>query len=141
MRYRASLSVFFGWCVREKLIVTNPVTGVRVPKQSAEPTEMLPFIEAELQAAYQRWAEVDARLADILLVLGWTGLRWAEARAMTVADLMEVPTPACWFAGRLRRVSGPRAPKDAALAECRSRTGFCRSSGVLLRARSRAISC
>ena len=102
VRYRASLSVFFGWCVREKLIVTNPVTGVRVPKQSAEPTEMLPFTEAELEAAYERWAEVDARLADILLVLGWTGLRWAEARAMTVADLMEVPTP-----GLLVRRSAP----------------------------------
>jgi integrase len=46
---------------------------------------MLPFTEAELQAAYERWVEVDARLADILLVLGWTGLRWAEARALTVA--------------------------------------------------------
>ena len=102
VRYRASLSVFFGWCLREKLIVTNPVTGVRVPKQSAEPTEMLPFTEAELEAAYERWAEVDARLADILLVLGWTGLRWAEARAMTVADLMEVPTP-----GLLVRRSAP----------------------------------
>ena len=82
--------------------MTNPVTGVRVPKQSAEPTEMLPFTEAELQAAYERWVEVDARLADILLVLGWTGLRWAEARALTVADLMEVPTP-----GLLVRRSAP----------------------------------
>jgi integrase len=54
---------------------------------------MLPFSEDELEAAYEGWAEVDQRLADILLVLGWTGLRWAEARALTVADLMEIPTP------------------------------------------------
>lgn len=93
VRYRASLSAFFGWCVREKLIIGNPVTVVRVPKQSAETTEMLPFAEDELEAAYQRWAGVDQRLADVLLVLGWTGVRWAEARALTVADLMEVPTP------------------------------------------------
>ncbi len=93
VRYRASLSAFFGWCVREKLIVANPVIGVMVPKQSAESTEMLPFTEAELEVAYERWAAMDERLADVLLVLGWTGLRWAEARALTVADVMEVPTP------------------------------------------------
>jgi integrase len=94
-RYRASLSAFFGWCVREKLILNNPVFGVKVPRQSAEPVEMLPFSEVELETAYEEWAEVDQRLADILLVLGWTGLRWAEAeaRALTVADLMEIPTP------------------------------------------------
>jgi len=79
--------------VREKLIVANPVIGVMVPKQSAESTEMLPFTEAELEVAYERWAAMDERLADVLLVLGWTGLRWAEARALTVADVMEVPTP------------------------------------------------
>lgn len=93
VRFRASLSAFFGWCVREKLILSNPVFGVRVPKQSAESVEMLPFSEDELEAAYEGWADVDRRLADILLVLGWTGLRWAEGRALTVADLMEIPTP------------------------------------------------
>ncbi len=70
VRYRASLSAFFGWCVREKLIVANPVIGVMVPKQSAESTEMLPFTEAELEVAYERWAVMDERLADVLLVLG-----------------------------------------------------------------------
>jgi len=93
VRYRASLSAFFAWCVREKLITANPVIGVRVPKQSAETTEMLPFTEAELEVAHERWATTDQRLADVLLVLGWTGLRWAEARALTVADVMQVPTP------------------------------------------------
>lgn len=93
VRYRASLSVFFTWCVREKYIVSNPVTGVNVPKQSDEREEMNPFAEAELEAAYEVWKAKNQRLADILLVLGWTGLRWGEARAMTVADLVEVPTP------------------------------------------------
>lgn len=32
------------------------------------------------------------RLASIVLVLGWTGLRWGEARAMTVSDVVQVPT-------------------------------------------------
>lgn len=92
-RYRASLSSFFGWCVREKLIATNPVTGVKVPKGSEERTELHPFTEEELEAAYLEWRSRNERLADILLVLGWTGLRWAEARAMVVGDVMEVPSP------------------------------------------------
>ena len=93
VRYRASLSVFFSWCVREKYIVSNPVSGVKVPKQSDEREEMNPFTEADLEEAYEDWRARNPRLADILLVLGWTGLRWGEARAMTVADLVEVPTP------------------------------------------------
>ncbi len=35
-------------------------------------------------------------------MLGWTGLRWAEARALIVADFVEVPTP-----GLLVRRSDP----------------------------------
>lgn len=94
VRYRASLSSFFAWCAREKLIVANPVTAVKVPRSSEEVVEMAPFSEAELEAAHVRWAGEDERLADILVVLGWTGLRWGEARALLVADLMEVPSPA-----------------------------------------------
>jgi integrase len=93
VRYRASLSTFFGWCARERYILANPVTGVRVPRQSAVPTEMLPFTEDELEGVYRGWREESPRLADVLLVLGWTGLRWSEARAMRVEDLMQVPTP------------------------------------------------
>lgn len=44
-RYRASLSSFFAWCVREKLVLANPVIGVTVPKQSGEVEEMDPFSE------------------------------------------------------------------------------------------------
>lgn len=54
---------------------------------------MMPFTEDELEDVYVRWLAADAHLADVLLVLGWTGLRWAEARAITVADFMRVPSP------------------------------------------------
>ncbi|MDR7313603.1 integrase [Nocardioides luteus] len=93
VRYRASLSVFFTWCVREKYIVSNPVNGVKVPKQSDQKDEMNPFTEAELEEVYEDLRVRNPRLADVLLVLGWTGLRWGEARALTVADFVEVPTP------------------------------------------------
>lgn len=93
VRYRASLSAFFGWCVREKLIGQNPVTRVKVPKGSEERTEMHPFTEDELWEVYEACRVRNERLASIVLVLGWTGLRWGEARGMTVGDVVEVPTP------------------------------------------------
>lgn len=102
VRYRASLAAFFAWCVRERLIATNPVTGVAVPKSSRERAEMNPFSEADLERQFVLWAERDETLANVLLVLGWTGLRWAEARALVVADFVEVPT-----AGLLVRRSEP----------------------------------
>lgn len=102
VRYRASLSSFFAWCVREKMIGTNPVAGQRVPKSSDEQTEMNPWTEDGLEGVNEAWAERDQRLADLLLVLGWTGLRWGEARALAVADVVELPTP-----GLLVRRSAP----------------------------------
>jgi integrase len=81
-RYRASLSSFFGWCVREKLIVRNPVTAAKVPKSSDEPVELRPWTEEELEVAYLAWRERNHQLADVLLVMAWTGIRWGEARAM-----------------------------------------------------------
>jgi integrase len=41
----------------------------------------------------QGWRGQNPRIADVLLVLGWTGMRWSEARAVRVEDLMRVPTP------------------------------------------------
>lgn len=101
-RYRASLSRFFSWCVREKLIVTNPAAGVPVPRSSDEQVEMRPWTEDELEHTWQRWRRHDERLADILLVMAWVGPRWSEARSLTVADVMEIPTP-----GILVRRSAP----------------------------------
>lgn len=92
-RYRASLSAFFGWCVREKYLVRNPVNGTKVPRSSEKPTEMLPFSEEELELAWAKWSARNRRVADIMLLLGWTGLRWAEARGLRVGDVMQVPTP------------------------------------------------
>lgn len=37
--------------------------------------------------------ERDQRLADLLLIDAWTGLRWSELRAIRVRDLVEVPMP------------------------------------------------
>lgn len=92
-RFRASLSSFFAWAVRERMIPTNPVTPTRVPKASTPRTEMYPFGEDELEQLYARAVERDQRLADIMLVDAWTGLRWSELRAIRVRDFIEVPLP------------------------------------------------
>jgi len=92
-RFRASLSSFFAWAVRERIVATNPVLATRVPKASTPRTEMYPFSEDELENLYRRTAERDPRLAEIVLIDAWTGLRWSELRAVRVRDFVEVPIP------------------------------------------------
>lgn len=92
-RFRASLSAFFGWCVRERLIVVNPVTPTKVPRQTRPPVEMYPFTEAELEEVMAAVAAYDETLARLVMVAAWTGLRWSELRAMRVRDFVEVPMP------------------------------------------------
>ncbi|RNI18327.1 tyrosine-type recombinase/integrase [Flexivirga caeni] len=93
VRYRAALSSFFSWCVRERLIATNPVVNTRVPRQTTPRVEMRPFTEAELESVSTAVAGHDERLARLVLIAGWTGLRWSELRAMRVRSLVEVPLP------------------------------------------------
>ncbi|GAB3077865.1 tyrosine-type recombinase/integrase [Pedococcus soli] len=92
-RFRASLSSFFAWAVRERLILINPVLRTRVPKASEPRTEMYPFGEEDLERIHNTASARDQRLADILLIAGWTGLRWSELRAVRVRDFVEVPMP------------------------------------------------
>jgi integrase len=92
-RFRASLSSFFAWAVRERMIVSNPVALTRVPKSPGPRTEMYPLSEADLEEVYAAAAERDQRLADLLLIDAWTGLRWSELRAIRVRDFIEVPLP------------------------------------------------
>lgn len=93
-RYRSSLSAFFAWAVADHRIATNPVTASRPPRPLCAPSEMSPFSETELVALVDAVAERDATLADVVLVAGWTGLRWAELRAVRVSDVQDLPTPA-----------------------------------------------
>lgn len=92
-RIRNSLSSFFAWSVRERLIVANPVTVTRVPRSNEPRVEMYPLGEDELERVWERAKERDPRLADILLLAAWTGLRWSELRALRVRDFVEVPMP------------------------------------------------
>jgi integrase len=92
-RFRDSLSAFFAWAVRERMIVANPVTPTRVPNSPGPRTEMFPLSEAELEEVYADAVTRDQRLADLLLIDAWTGLRWSELRSIRVRDFIEVPLP------------------------------------------------
>jgi integrase len=109
-RFRDSLSAFFAWTVRERMIAVNPVTPTRVPKASAPRVEMYPFSEAELEAFYRRAAEFNQRLADLLLIDGWTGLRWSELRGSGSGTSSRFRCRCLWSTGPSRRASGSRPP-------------------------------
>ncbi|HEX5534455.1 MAG TPA: hypothetical protein VFX33_12005 [Actinomycetales bacterium] len=92
-RFRASLSSFFAWAVRERLIATNPVTDTRVPVGRGVRTAIRPFAEDELEAFHLAVSVRDQQLADALLIASWTGLRWSELREVRVRDFVRVPMP------------------------------------------------
>ncbi len=92
-RFRASLSSFFAWAVRERLIAYNPVITTRVPKGLGVRTEIRPFGEDELESFHMAASARDQRLADVLLIAAWTGLRWSELREVRVRDFVRVPMP------------------------------------------------
>lgn len=92
-RIRNSLSAFFAWSVRERIISVNPVIVTRVPRSNEPRVEMYPFAEDDLERVWERAGGRDPRLADILLLAAWTGLRWSELRALRVRDFVEVPLP------------------------------------------------
>lgn len=94
IRYRAVLSGFFAWCVAHGYIPTNPAAGVRVPSTARPPEEMRPYTRDELSSRLAVWRSFDPAAAAVVAFLAATGLRWSEARALTVADVQTVPYPA-----------------------------------------------
>lgn len=89
-RRKITLSAFFSWCVREGLIAASPVDGVKVSKSVAPPRTMNPWTWDELDELVCRMAAWSPRYADVVLTLGWTGLRWGEARSLRVGDVQRV---------------------------------------------------
>ena len=93
VRRRASLSTFFEWLVVEcRAIGASPVKNIRVPRRVTPRTGPRPLTERELvEVAAQVAGRGGVRLAEIVLLLGWTGLRPSEARELRVRDVVEVP--------------------------------------------------
>ncbi|CAN5386400.1 hypothetical protein BH11ACT1_BH11ACT1_21860 [soil metagenome] len=92
-RHRESLSSFFAWCVSEGYIAANPVKAVAPPKDRRAREVMRPLPAHEFAAVVKDVAEASEVYADLVSILGRTGIRWGEARAMLVRDFIEVPMP------------------------------------------------
>ena len=57
--------------------------------------EIWPFTLAELRKAHAGVSKLTTKAnADILLVLGLTGIRWGELSALRVRDVQQLPYPA-----------------------------------------------
>ncbi len=92
-RYRDSLSSFFGWCVAEGYVAHNPVTATKPPKDRRAREDMRPLPAPEFDQVVADVTALSPVFGDLVLVLGRTGIRWGEARAMQVRDFVEVPMP------------------------------------------------
>lgn len=93
-RTRDSLSAFYEWAVEQNIVATNVVRASKVPKGTAEGAtrEIFPYNLAELRAVHAAMSERTSETnADIVLVLGLTGLRWGELCALRVRDVQELP--------------------------------------------------
>jgi len=64
-----------------------------VPKGRGVRAEIRPFAEDDLESFHATVSARDQRLADVLLVAAWTGLRWSELREARVRDFVRVPMP------------------------------------------------
>lgn len=95
MRFRNTLSSLFGWAVREGLIPANVVLESKVPRGRGQDVkeEIHPFTLEGLQAAYEALRAVHPEQADVMAVLGATGLRWGELVGLRVRDVQVVPFP------------------------------------------------
>jgi integrase len=92
-RHRESLSSFFAWCVAEGYIATNPVKAAAPPKDRRAREVMRPLPAHDFETVVRDVAAASEVYADLVSVLGRTGIRWGEARAMLVRDFVEVPMP------------------------------------------------
>ena len=64
-----------------------------MPKGRGLRTEIRPFAEDELESFHASCTARDSRLADVLMIAAWTGLRWSELREARVRDFVRVPMP------------------------------------------------
>jgi integrase len=94
-RHRASLSRFFKWCVEIGVLTRSPMPRTTTSRGRAAVVvpvrDVRPFGAEELESVWSEWSRHDAVLADVMLVLSRTGLRWSEARALRV-DAVEDDT-------------------------------------------------
>lgn len=126
VRQRNTMSSAFGWAVREGLVARNVVLDSVVPRGrgDAPKREPWPFNAEELRAVHAdvRAMVADKGAADLILVLGFTGIRWGELAALRVRDVALVPRPSFYVSrsrpdGQTVRVTKSGKPRTVPLAD------------------------
>lgn len=92
-RFRDSLRAFFAWTVRQGMRSDNPLTLATLPRRTDPIREMRPWTADEFAAQCEKWEGQHPAAAEIVRFLGYTGLRWSEARALQVGDVSLLPYP------------------------------------------------
>lgn len=87
-KHLSTLRRYFGWLAEEGIVTVNPFIGVKGPKRGRSTRTVLePAETARLwRAAGDRG---DQPLADCILILAYTGLRFEEACCLKAEDLVE----------------------------------------------------
>lgn len=84
-RYADCIKAFFRWSVARGFVAKNPMDRVDIPKHHNEPRPLRPLNETEILAAAE---QVGGLYGDTIAILGFSGMRWGEARALRVGDVL-----------------------------------------------------
>lgn len=91
-RFRDSLVSLWKFAVKRGYVPVNVALATQVPAGEGEiSTPVRPFFEADLAALIAGVRTDNEEYADVIDFLAHTGLRWGEIRALTVADVMQLP--------------------------------------------------
>lgn len=91
-RIRTAFMSFFTWCVNNGYLARSPMKGTRLPRADNSGMKINPFTWKQLDALVETIRKnSDPFLADVILVLGYTGLRWGEVRVLKVRDVQLEP--------------------------------------------------
>lgn len=81
-----TLSAFFSYLVKQKVLVRNPAIGAIRPKGRLT-EEVIPWMGPEIFERYAVWKSLNEEMANVALVTYFLALRWGEVRALTVKDV------------------------------------------------------
>ena len=112
-RIRTAFMSFFTWCVNNGYLAKSPMKGTRLPRADDSEMKMNPFTWRQLDALVGKIRrDSDSFLADVILVLGYTGLRWGEIRVLKARDVQLEPVMR--FSVRASQTEGmqPKYPKS-----------------------------
>lgn len=106
------ISSCFKVAVRDGVLAASPCTGIRLPRRTEHTAAEMRFLTHD---EWHRLAQLlPPHYLPLFIMLIGTGMRWGEAEALTVGDVVLEPTPvvriskaAKWNASKATRDIGP----------------------------------